>query len=580
MVLQQNLPGRFHSSLILVRRVSGIQEIASYGTDVMGVDALARGSMAVEASVASDAKHMMEPIVLTVSQSLPSAMERLAMEDDEQEQEDEEQQCRRRTSIPPTFAFGADVDDSEALRMGERRWRSFDCNGSPVSRAASLELLTSRIQQEQQTVDKRTSRMKRRREWMRSVGAMFSSSRKEQVKLLQMQLVAEVAACNRSLAILNDMKTLVLTMGDEEDDIALDVRRQSRAESRSGSFSVDSSNAKLLEGIENADKLLAEDNVHHILNLQAQWLKQLIAMHADKSNNVGRAHGTSTSAALQQFLSEFCDADGTPRLPCAFDAPTTALVRFEKLISRYQLMKSPLKNALDELCQDTMASFIRVRSNSSSRATQRKSRVFDERDPVDVMPSLVREIIDAINEEASVPERLRKVLRSFVEQMVFSRLACACYRDVSVEMDEANSTWRDQVLVVRELSLHDVGLPVEVDVQTPALFEKTIEAINRMPHLVPSSVLAAFLSAIRVLYREAEAHLGLSSTCISADVLLPLLVFVLSRANLPHLQSQVFIMQQYGIDASQEGSEAAYYLACLQAAMGYIMGFGKPTECE
>jgi len=107
-------------------------------------------------------------------------------------------------------------------------------------------------------------------------------------------------------------------------------------------------------------------------------------------------------------------------------------------------------------------------------------------------------------------------------------------------------------------------------------------------------VLAALLDAVRTLYAEAAA--ALQEPSVSADVLLPLLVFVLSRAELPHLHSQVFLMEQFAVgpastglrlsrasdtgDEDSDGSEAAYYLACLQAAMGYLMGgCGAGSAC-
>ncbi|TYZ67470.1 hypothetical protein PybrP1_010292 [[Pythium] brassicae (nom. inval.)] len=477
---------------------------------------------------------------------------------------------RRRTSIPPTFAFGADTKLGSATGAAaeERRWRSFDCASSSAaqgsSKAASMELLASRIQLESEQVSKCCAKLGRGRfEWARAVKGMFrSSTRKEQVQLLQMQLVAEVAKGHRSLAILNDMKTLVMTMDDSD------------AESSRASFvSVvdDPNNQKLLDGIENADQVLAEDNLHHVLSRQSRWLQELIRLHADKKVGVARPHGVAPTVVMQQFLGEFVRHDGVHRVPCAFDMPTLALVRFEKMVVKYKFIKPALKHALDQVCHDTMASFARGNQLAASGAD-----VFDDREARDVMQSLVREIVDAVAEEAWVSEPLRPVLRAFVEQMVFSRLACACYRSLSTELDELNAAWREQVAKARALGLHEVGLPVELPAEGAAeggaaLFAKTTQAFNNLPHLVPSCVLAAFLNAVRVLYREANLALGVSASCMSADVLLPLLVFVLSRCDLPHLHSQVYLVEEYAIEESQEGSEAAYYLACLKAAMGYIM---------
>ncbi|KAF1323446.1 Vacuolar sorting protein 9, partial [Globisporangium splendens] len=522
---------------------------------------------------------------------------------DNNDNDDEGDECRRRTSIPPTFAYGAEMQLGRGP-VEERRYRSFDWSGSTTSqsstKAASLESLTTRIQQENEKMQQRTAKLGRRFEWMRSMKSLFSSStKKEQVQLLQMQMVAEVAKGTRSLAILNDMKTLVLTMEDEELESEAEKSSSSR-ESRSSVVStIDTNNQRLLDGIENADQVLADDNLHHILSIQTRWLQQLICLHADKKYSVLKKHGVAPSVVMQQFLNEFVRPDGMQRVPCAFDLPTVALVRFEKLINRYKFMKPSLKKALDQVCQDTMASVV------ARSSTGNANNVFENREVRDVMQSLIREIVDAIAEEAWVVTNSRSILRAFVEQMVFSRLACACFRSSSTELDEMNSTWREQVAKASALGLHQVGLPFEVEGRKSdetglsvvdgelsgvlgggtdidaVLFAKSIEAFNQIPYLVPSCVLAAFLNAVRVLYRETNDVLGVSPASMSADVLLPLMVFVLSRSDLPHLHSQVFMMEEYAIDESKEGSEAAYYLACLKAAMGYIMTKDKIcTEAE
>lgn len=489
---------------------------------------------------------------------------------------------RRRTSIPPTFAYGADISldsadgaDSRAesstpakALVEERRWRSFDCAASDASttiagRSLSMDLLDSRIQHESEQVSKCRAKLGRDRRlgWVRAVKGVFrSSSKKEQVALLQMHLVAEVAKGHRSLTILNDTKTLLRAM----EDASSSDTEASRASAVS--LADDPSTQKLLDGIENADQMLAEDNRHHILSLQSRWLQELVRLHADKSVSVTKPLGVAPSTVMQQFLSEFVRPDGSQRVPCAFDRPTIALVRFEKIVNKCKLIKPALKRALDQVCRDTMAAFTRVGGRGAS--------VFDDRDARDVMQSLVREIVDAVAEEAWVADPLRPILTAFVEQMVYSRLACACYYAEATELDELNETWREQAAKMSGLGLHEVGLPatltVAADAPTP-LFAKSIVAFNAIPHVVPSCVLAAFLNAVRVLYREAHQTIGVAASAMSADVLLPLLVFVLSRSDLPHVHSQVYLMKEFAIDESQEGSEAAYYLACLQAAMGYIM---------
>ncbi|KAJ0398741.1 hypothetical protein ATCC90586_008125 [Pythium insidiosum] len=524
-----------------------------------------------------------------------AAVARKPLEPAEQPQDEAPPLGARRTSIPPGYSYGAsrssDVTTPTA-DVAERRWRSFDCAGS--AKAEKLGELEARIAQEHAQARRCSERLRPRKRsaLLRSIQALFSSEKKkEQLRLRQMQMVAEAATRARSLVVLNDLRTLVLTTDDDMDDDMddSDERRPpqtptpTRGDAARSSFAttIDSSVQRLLDGLSDADQVLADDSLHRILELQTHWLQLAFDMHADKKYDVPRSLGVSGAVALQQFLSEFARPDGRHRVPCALDAPTPALIRFEKLVTRFHLLKPHVKRSLDRLCRDTMSSF--VRRDGVTPEASITEHVWGSREPRDVMQSLVHEIEDAIVEEAHVPDTTRSILHVFVEQMIYSRLAGACYRSVAAELDEQNARWREDIAASRNLAIDDVGLPVDIPEalreQLAPAFAKSIDAFNRIPHLVPSCVLAAFISAIRVLYAEADELLGLSCACISADVLLPLLVHVLSHCDLPHLHSQIYLLEHFAIETSTEGSEAAYYVACLQAAVGYIMmGPERPSE--
>ncbi|TYZ65859.1 hypothetical protein PybrP1_000796, partial [[Pythium] brassicae (nom. inval.)] len=63
------------------------------------------------------------------------------------------------------------------------------------------------------------------------------------------------------------------------------------------------------------------------------------------------------------------------------------------------------------------------------------------------------------------------------------------------------------VAKVRALRLHEVRLPVGLPAEGAAaggaaVFVKTTQVFNSLPHILPPCVLAAFLNIVRVLYRE------------------------------------------------------------------------------
>jgi hypothetical protein len=247
-------------------------------------------------------------------------------------------------------------------------------------------------------------------------------------------------------------------------------------------------------------------------------------------------------------------------IPCAFDCPTKALVQFEMLLMQHDILQSSLRNALDQLSLDYFSSTI----DSLPRI-----------EPREVFKSIMREICDAIIKETNIQSTLIHVLQAFVEQMVFSRLGNICYVPYVNDLNECNLHFQKQLLKTKCFDIYQIGLPKEilqVVLKFPVDYQNSIETFSKIPHLIPSSVLAGFLLAVRTLYEETRHFFDIQcNSSISADILLPLLVYVLSRARVPFLYTQVFLMENYAIDPSKEGSEAAYYLACLQAAMGYIM---------
>lgn len=539
----------------------------------MGVDGLL--PVALRASAAQDAAKAADAPDRSQNQN-----QNLNLNPNQAQQEREEAAALARRSSLPTFA------DEASASAASRRWRSFDAallasgrstaSASDARAASGLARLSRRIEEESACLAQRRARLGRRREWLRSMRALFSASRKERVALLQVQLVAEMARANRSLEVLNDVRTLALA----SDALDLDG---------------DIDNQALLDSVADADRALDEDCLHHVLALQAAFLRELAALHARKDDAPAPSSAPG-SAALIEFLQE-ATASGSALAPQ--DRPTVTLARFERLLARHRLLQPALKRALEELCVDTLRSLATPPALKYKREADSSgaAAVFDERAPRDVLLSLVRELEDAVA-GAELPAALRPALRALVEQMVFSRLACAGFRGHSTDLDELNAAWRERAAKARVLGLADVGLAPEllarVHGDEAALFAGSIEAFSRLPHLVPSSVLAALLDAVRALY--AEAAVALQEPSVSADVLLPLLVFVLSRAELPHLHSQVFLMEQFAVgpasaglrlsrasdagDEDGDGSEAAYYLACLQAAMGYLMGgCGAGSAC-
>ncbi|GLE01346.1 hypothetical protein PINS_up010176 [Pythium insidiosum] len=256
----------------------------------------------------------------------------------------------RRTSIPPSYSYGAtrssDVT-TPTTDVAERRWRSFDCAGS--AKAEKLGELEARIAQEDAQAKRCTERLRPRKRsaLFRSLQALFASEKKkEQLRLRQMQMVAEAATRTRSLVVLNDLRTLVLTTDDDDDDDDATDSPQTtstmtptptRSDAARSSFAttIDSSVQRMLDGLGDADQVLADDSLHRILELQTHWLQRALEMHSDKKYDVprfARRLGRRRTAAVSERV-------------CAPRRPPPRAVRHGRADARAH----PLREARDAL---------------------------------------------------------------------------------------------------------------------------------------------------------------------------------------------------------------------------------------
>ncbi|EQC26604.1 hypothetical protein SDRG_15544 [Saprolegnia diclina VS20] len=89
--------------------------------------------------------------------------------------------------------------------------------------------------------------------------------------------------------------------------------------------------------------------------------------------------------------------------------------------------------------------------------------------------------------------------------------------------------------------------------------------------VTPGGVVTAVLAAMHCMHNEV-GQLGCHS--LNADVLIPLLIFVIARANVPALLRRLALASTFSFD---DGSEAAYYLTCMRAAVSVVLG--DATHC-
>ncbi|KDO34246.1 hypothetical protein SPRG_22074 [Saprolegnia parasitica CBS 223.65] len=320
----------------------------------------------------------------------------------------------------------------------------------------------------------------------------------------------------------------------------------------------------------NWEAALATDILYQVLSRQVAWL-QAIAAHVKKhagttslrrrsaddafarrSDDVKAAFQDDTYlAAHVSSLSLLLQATATPFH--ASDDPSNFDFAFEMVLVTSQFYKTEVGLRLE---RTAIAAFKDICHHVVPRAT---------------FTALHREICAHLATEHGV-SAVDHTLRRLVRRLLCGRLGAAFYAPAVTTLAQDQRQFDASVESVRQLSLTDVGL-IDVGVAHDEIsLCRTIDAIEELPVLLPDDMLQTLMTAIATLHDEVGDALGVtSSLCLSADIVLPILVSVLSNAQLPLLYMQLHAMEAMGLEDASVGGETSYYVALLQAAAAAVV---------
>ncbi len=126
------------------------------------------------------------------------------------------------------------------------------------------------------------------------------------------------------------------------------------------------------------------------------------------------------------------------------------------------------------------------------------------------------------------------------------------------------------------------------DADEPAIYKpgrpyaRAIATLEELPQLcVPVDMMNCLLAVAEVIYKTAREYAArragsspharaAPAAKIGADSFFPILLFVVSHARLPGIQTSVYVMRVYAT-AAERSSESGYYLTAFEGAVHYIM---------
>ena len=170
-----------------------------------------------------------------------------------------------------------------------------------------------------------------------------------------------------------------------------------------------------------------------------------------------------------------------------------------------------------------------------------------------------------------------------VHTMLFLRVGHLAVRDPTIQhvLSRKNLIWTSQIQVVRRISLATIlcpDAPIKNKQLTTLQLPKTLLAFNALSHLHPTLFFPTFLECLDTLHKEMYEQNN--NRPISADVLVPLLIYCLSRtANFVHLPQWIFIVETFKW-MEHSSPEMEYYWATLQGAVLSILQYEDTLEME
>lgn len=129
-------------------------------------------------------------------------------------------------------------------------------------------------------------------------------------------------------------------------------------------------------------------------------------------------------------------------------------------------------------------------------------------------------------------------------------------------------------VLIRQLDQRDLGVPEKLITNTNWMFA-VLELSNMSNYTLPFEKLECILSCVRAVVDTAKIEKSYSEASgISADDLIPIMIYVVSNSNAVHLES---ICQYLWLlsDPTELSGEGGYYLTLFSSVVEYIKNYEK-----
>ncbi|CCI39456.1 unnamed protein product [Albugo candida] len=202
---------------------------------------------------------------------------------------------------------------------------------------------------------------------------------------------------------------------------------------------------------------------------------------------------------------------------------------------------------------------------------------------------LTSKLIRTLRHDFDIANNVTMSLNIFVQRTIFPRVSLLCYTQQSIrECQRKDQHWRKVCDELRGIAMEAFRIPIHltdrIQRELPhrrfssklkkipqrgfVYLIRSIDAFSAMRSIVPCDLLDELMQGIVVLHHEAALVLG--TTQFSVEIFFPLLAYVLLHSDLPHIHTQLYLLDHFAINNGNINGEDSYYVYCVHGAIEYI----------
>lgn len=184
-------------------------------------------------------------------------------------------------------------------------------------------------------------------------------------------------------------------------------------------------------------------------------------------------------------------------------------------------------------------------------------------------------ILNSLNKDVSI-DILNSSIEKILQKTIISRIYKQLMNIFTKNMGHIDNIIESKKAFIRKLSQEDVGIPAKLVSKSKWSFA-ILELNNMNNYILPFERLECILSCVRAVVDTTRIEKSFSeSSGISADDLLPILIYIVSSSAITGLESLIQFLWLVS-DPAELSGESGYYLTMFTSVVEFIKNYEEPV---